>query len=71
MPVMLTIGIPVYNSMPWLPETIGSIREQTYCDLAALVIDEGSSDGTAEYLRSIRDPRFGIVRRRIGVSLPD
>jgi glycosyltransferase involved in cell wall biosynthesis len=60
---LLTIGLPVYNGMPWLPETIASIRRQTYQDFAALVIDDGSSDGTAEYLRSIRDPRFRIVRQ--------
>jgi glycosyltransferase involved in cell wall biosynthesis len=63
MPPLLTVGIPVYNGMPWLPEMIESIRGQTYQDFAALVIDDGSSDGSAEYLRSIRDPRFRIVRQ--------
>jgi glycosyltransferase involved in cell wall biosynthesis len=60
---LLTIGLPVYNGMPWLPETIASIRRQTYENFAVLVIDDGSSDGTAEYLRSIRDPRFHILRQ--------
>lgn len=63
MPPLLTIGMPVYNGMPWLPDAIESLRAQTFQNFAALVVDDGSNDGSTEYLRSVRDPRFRIVRQ--------
>ncbi len=59
----ITIGINVFNGMPWLPETIESVRRQTYSNFKAIVIDDGSTDGTQEFLSSIRDPRFTILRQ--------
>lgn len=59
----ITIGIPVYNGMPWICETVESIRQQTCSDFAVLIIDDGSTDGSAEYLQSLRDPRFRVIRQ--------
>jgi glycosyltransferase involved in cell wall biosynthesis len=60
---LITVGINVYNGMPWLRETIASIQQQTYKEFRLLVIDDGSSDGSTEYLHSIKDERFQIVRQ--------
>ncbi len=60
---LITVGIPLYNGMPWIKETIESIRRQTFTDFAVLIIDDGSTDGPEEYLRSIHDPRFRIVEQ--------
>jgi glycosyltransferase involved in cell wall biosynthesis len=57
----ITIGTPVYNGMPWIRETIESIRRQTCADFAVLVIDNGSTDGAGKYRCSLRDSRFRIV----------
>jgi glycosyltransferase involved in cell wall biosynthesis len=57
----LTIGIPVYNGMPYLAETLESVRRQEYSDFEILVIDDGSKDDTCEYLQSVRDPRLRLV----------
>jgi glycosyltransferase involved in cell wall biosynthesis len=57
----LTVGIPVFNAMPYLPESIESILRQSYSDFEILVINDGSTDGSREYLRSVRDPRLRIV----------
>jgi glycosyltransferase involved in cell wall biosynthesis len=48
----VTIVTPVYNGMPWLPESINSVAEQRRdIDLEHLVYDGGSTDGSAEWLR--------------------
>lgn len=49
----VTVVTPVYNGMPWLPESMYSIAEQRRdgVDLEHLVYDGGSTDGSAEWLR--------------------
>jgi glycosyltransferase involved in cell wall biosynthesis len=57
----ITVGIPVFNAMPYLPESLESILRQSYSDFNILVINDGSTDGSREYLRSVTDPRLRIV----------
>jgi glycosyltransferase involved in cell wall biosynthesis len=57
----MTVGIPVFNAMPYLPESLESILRQSYSDFEILIINDGSTDGSGEYLRSVRDPRLRIV----------
>ena len=57
----ITVGIPVYNAMPYLPESVESILRQSYADFEILIINDGSSDDSLEYLNSIRDPRLRIL----------
>jgi len=53
----ISVLMPVHNGMPYLPEAVESILSQSYQHFELLAIDDGSSDGTAQYLRSIQDPR--------------
>ena len=57
----ITVAIPVFNSMPYLPESLESILRQSYSDFEILVINDGSTDDSTQYLRSIRDPRLRIL----------
>lgn len=63
MKTSFTIGVPVYNGMPYLKETIESLITQSYPDFRILVINDGSKDASAEYLASLRDPRLRIVHQ--------
>lgn len=58
---LITIGLPIYNAMPFLPETINSLLRQTYSDFQVLAIDDGSTDDSLDYLKSIQDSRFKII----------
>ena len=60
---LLTVGIPVFNAMPHLPESLGSILRQSYGDFEILVINDGSTDSSLEYLQSVRDPRLRIINQ--------
>ena len=59
----VTVLMPVYNAMPYLPEAVESVLAQTYGDLTLLVVDDGSQDGSLAYLQSLDDPRIEIVAR--------
>lgn len=50
---LLTVGVPVYNGMPFLMETMESLFGQTFADFKILVINDGSKDDSLEYLRSL------------------
>jgi glycosyltransferase involved in cell wall biosynthesis len=58
---LFTIGMPVYNAMPCLPEAVESVLRQTYPHFELLIINDGSHDGSLEYLRSLKDPRVRII----------
>jgi glycosyltransferase involved in cell wall biosynthesis len=51
----LAVIIAVRDGMPFLPETLASIRMQRYPSLQVVVVNDGSKDGTRDYLRSVRD----------------
>lgn len=44
---LITCIVPVYNGELYLREAIESIRSQTYRDVEIIVVDDGSTDGTA------------------------
>ena len=51
--------IPVRNGMPHLEETLNSVRNQTLLADEVVVVENGSSDGTLEFLN--RQPDIKIV----------
>ena len=46
----VSIVIPTYNGLKFLPQTIASVMAQTFQNFELLLIDDGSSDGTAEWV---------------------
>jgi glycosyltransferase involved in cell wall biosynthesis len=46
----VSVVIPTYNALKFLPETIASVMAQTFQDFELLLIDDGSSDGTADWV---------------------
>lgn len=59
----VTVFMPVYNALPYLREAVDSIRRQTLQDWTFLIVDDGSTDGSAEYLRQLDDPRIQVLRQ--------
>ena len=66
---LVTIGLPVYNAMPYLPEAVESLLAQCCPDFEILAIVDGATDWSLEYLRTIRDPRLRILTQpNLGVT---
>jgi hypothetical protein len=45
---LVTIGVPVYNEERYLPEALDSLLAQDYGNLEVIILDNGSTDRTAE-----------------------
>jgi glycosyltransferase involved in cell wall biosynthesis len=59
--IQVGILIPTFNRKTYLEEALKSACEQTYGNIEIIVIDNGSTDGTAEYMSGIADPRVRYV----------
>jgi len=68
----VTVLVPVYNRERFVTEAIESVLGQDFDDFELLLVDDGSTDGTAEILREYerRDGRIRIVtsERNEGIS---
>jgi glycosyltransferase involved in cell wall biosynthesis len=58
----VTFAIATRNGAATLREAIDSCLEQSYSDLEVLVVDDGSTDGSAALLAGIVDERLRVVR---------
>jgi glycosyltransferase involved in cell wall biosynthesis len=64
----VSIIVPVYNGAETITETLESIRSQTYKNLEVMVIDDGSTDRTAEVARRFCDVFSYIYQPNSGQS---
>jgi glycosyltransferase involved in cell wall biosynthesis len=58
-----TVGIliPTYNRLTLLQKSLASVLDQTHQALEVVVIDNGSTDGTAAHMATLNDPRVRYV----------
>lgn len=57
---LLTVFTPAYNRAHTLPRTYESLREQECKDFIWLIVDDGSTDGTADLVRSWQKEENGF-----------
>lgn len=61
MPLPLSVIMTVHNGEKYLKEAVESILNQTFADYEFIVVDDGSTDGSLDILRSFRDKRLHII----------
>jgi glycosyltransferase involved in cell wall biosynthesis len=59
----VTVLMPVYNAMPFLPMAVESVLAQSLPLFKLLIVDDGSTDGTRAYLESLHDDRIRLLMR--------
>jgi glycosyltransferase involved in cell wall biosynthesis len=52
--------MPSFNHASYIMHSVRSVLDQTVRDLELLIVDDGSSDGTRDILRSVTDRRVSI-----------
>lgn len=59
---LVSVIIASYNHAPYIEASINSVLAQTYSNIELLVVDDGSSDGSAQLLRELSERHgFGLV----------
>lgn len=57
---LVSVVMPTFDRWPLVAEAVDSVLGQDLADLELVVVDDGSSDGTAEHLAG-RDPRLRVL----------
>lgn len=61
---LVSVIVPAYNAAKTIRRTLDSLRAQSWENLEVVVVDDGSTDGTAELAETVvrEDNRFKVVR---------
>src|SRR5690606_2744016 len=62
---MISVIMATYNRADTLQRAIDSVLRQSHGDWELLVVDDGSTDGTQEVLKTLEDPRIRIYRHPV------
>lgn len=65
-PASFSIVMPTFNRGASIRESVDRVLTLDYSEFELIVVDDGSTDETAEVLAAIRDPRLHVVRRKNG-----
>lgn len=65
----VSILMPVYNAEPYLSEAIQSMLNQTYADFELIILDDCSTDRSAEVVQTFSDARIVYHRNEVNSGL--
>lgn len=66
---LVSVVMPVYNAEKYLREAINSILSQTYTNFEFIILNDGSTDSSAEIVRSYDDPRIVFIDNKKNAGL--
>jgi glycosyltransferase involved in cell wall biosynthesis len=66
---LISVVIPLYNKVRHIKRALDSVLAQTFTDFEAIVINDGSTDGSGKVVERFTDPRIRPVsQQNAGVS---
>lgn len=59
---LVSIIVPAYNTEKYISDMIESVLQQTYTYFELIIVDDASTDRTAQIVQSFRDKRIKLIR---------
>src|SRR5262249_17500523 len=66
---LATVFIPCYNYARYVGECVQSVLNQTLQDFEILIINDGSTDASADVVRGFDDPRIRYIEHQTNLGL--
>lgn len=63
---LVSIMMPAYNAEQYIEQAIDSVLAQTFIDWELVVVNDGSTDRTADILARYTDPRIKVIHQENG-----
>jgi glycosyltransferase involved in cell wall biosynthesis len=62
---LISVIIPVFNAEEYLAKCLATVRHQTHKNLEIIIVDDGSTDNSAQIYQQVaeQDTRFRIIRQ--------
>lgn len=60
---LVSVLLPVYNGGPYLGASIESLLGQTYRNFELIIVNDGSTDDTAQVIERYQDPRIRLLNQ--------
>jgi len=61
-----SIIVPTYQRVKMLPRALNSLRYQNFDDFEVIIVDDGSTDGTEDYIKACNEKRFKYIKQDRG-----
>src|SRR5688500_15313128 len=65
----ISILTPVWNGLPFVKECIDSVLSQEFQEWELIISDNGSTDGTRDYLDTLKDERIKIYKQEKNLGI--
>lgn len=59
----VSVVIPLYNKAKNIGPSLASVLKQTMTDFEVVIVDDGSTDGSADVVRAFEDSRIRLIRQ--------
>ena len=66
---LVSVCIPAYNNAAYILETINCILSQSYKNIELIVVDDNSSDGTLEVVKTVKDKRIKVYHNDTNLGM--
>lgn len=63
---MISVVVPLYNKKSSIKSTMESVLAQSYSDFELIVVDDGSTDGSADVVKCFDDKRIRLISKKNG-----
>lgn len=60
---LVSVVLPTYNHLKFLPQAVQSVLAQTFHNFELIIVNDGSTDGTKEYLDTLNNPRIRVIHQ--------